>query len=146
MAATDPGKFRIVRTDASETYRQVLFESHSSRLNVSTDPRQQIIVPISQAVAREDDKILLEYYTGTATSIDNGGATIVIPFRKRNVRTGIVADTVLIDSDFQSADTTIPANSWTKFGSYTVAAQEEVKLGQSVAENSRIYVDLVESA
>jgi len=146
MVATDAGKFRIVKTDASETVRQVLFESHSSRLNVSTDPRQQVIVPMSSAVAREDDKIILEYFTGTATTVDNGGSTIVIPFRRRNVRTGNVADSVLIASDFQTADAVIPASSWQKFGSFTVPAQEEYKLGQTIAENSRIYVDLVESA
>lgn len=146
MVATDSGKFRIVKTDASETVRQVLFESHSTSLGVSTDPRQQVIVPMSQASAREDDKIMLEYFTATATTVDKGLSTMIIPFRRRNVRTGNVADTVLIDSDFQTADATVGASSWTKIGSFTIPAQEEYKLGQTIAENSRIYVSLVESA
>jgi hypothetical protein len=145
MVATDAGKLRIVKTDASETVRQVLFEAHSSRLNVGTDPRTQIILPMSAASAREDDKILIEYFTGTASIAGTGDCTYVIPMRKRNVRTGNVADSVLTVSDVDlGADVTIPANRWTVIAAYTVNAQEEVKLGQSIAENSRIYIDLVE--
>lgn len=145
MVDSDEGKFRIVKTDASETVRQVLFEAHSTRLDVSTDPRQQVIVPMSQASAREDDKILLEYYASAASVAGTGDCTAIIPFRRRNVRTGNVADTVLIMPDFDlGADVTLVANSWVKFGSFTIPAQEEYKLGQTIAENSRIYVALVE--
>jgi len=146
MTDTDEGDFRITKTDASETVRQVLFEGPSEQLDVSTDPRQQIIVPMSLATLREDDKLLIEYKTGTATTVDYGNSTVRIPIRRRNVRTGNVADSYLRHSNFASADVSVGANSWVKIGSYTVPAQEEIRIGQAIAENSRIYVNLVETA
>ena len=146
MADTDEGDFRIVKTDASETVRQVLFEAASELLDISTDPRQQIIIAQSMASLREDDKLLIEYKTGTATSVDYGTSVVRIPIRRRNVRTGNVAESYLRHSDFASADVTVAAGSWIKIGSYTVPAQEEIRIGQSIAENSRIYVELVEAA
>jgi hypothetical protein len=101
---------------------------------------------MSRASLREDDKILIEYKTGAATSVDYGLSTVRIPIRRRNVRTGNVADSFLRHSDFAAADAPVGANSWIKIGSYTIPAQEEVRVGQSIAENSRIYVDLVENA
>ena len=146
MVASDEGDFRIVKTDASETVRQVLFEAASESLDISTDPRQQIIIPMSQATLREDDKLLIEYKTATATSIDFGTSVVRVPIRRRNVRTGNVADSFLRHANFASADVTVGANSWVKIGSYTIPAQEEVRIGQSIAENSRIYVSFTESA
>ena len=146
MADTDEGDFRIVKTDASETVRQVLYEGPSESLDISTDPRQQVIIPMSRATLREDDKLLIEYKTGTATSVDYGNSVVRIPIRRRNVRTGNVSESFLRHSNFASADVTVIANSWVKIGSYTVPAQEEIRLGQSIAENSRLYVSLVEAA
>jgi hypothetical protein len=146
MVDTDEGDFRIVKTDASETVRQVLFEAASELLDISEDPRQQIIVPMSMATLREDDKLLIEYKTATATTVDYGLSTVRVPIRRRNVRTGNVADSYLRHSNFASADTTVAANTWVKIGSYTIPAQEELRIGQAIAENSRIYVALVENA
>jgi len=146
MVDTDEGDFRIVKTDASETVRQVLYEGPSESLDISTDPRQQVIIPMSVATLREDDKLLIEYKTGTATSVDYGSSVVRIPIRRRNVRTGNVSESFLRHSNFASADVTVIANSWVKIGSYTIPAQEEIRLGQSIAENSRIYVSLVEAA
>jgi len=145
MVAADPGVLRIVKTDASETVRQVLFEAHSSRLNVGTDPRTQIIMPMSVATCREDDKILIEYNASVTTIAGTGDCTYIIPIRKRNVRTGNTADSVLTRTDVDlGADVAVVAGKWTVIASYTVSAQEEVRLGQTIAENSRVYIDLVE--
>ena len=147
MAATDAGDIRIVKTDASETVRVVLFETASEiALLGKTDPRLAPIVPMSQAALREDDKLLIEYRTGTATSVAKATSAVRIPIRKRNVRTGNVAESFLRASDVFAANVTVPANSWYKIGTYTVKAQEEIKIGQSIAENSKLYVELVESA
>lgn len=146
MVDTDEGDFRITKTDASETVREVLYEGPSEILDASTDPRQQPIVPMSLASLREDDKLLIEYKTTTATTVDYGLSTVRIPIRRRNVRTGNVAESYLRHGNFTSADVTVAANTWVKIGSYTVPAQEEIRLGQSIAENSRIYVALVENA
>ena len=146
MVATDAGDIRIVKTDASETVRVVLFETASEIAVLgATDPRLAPIVPMSQAGLREDDKLLIEYRTGTATSVTGATSSCRIPIRKRNVRTGNVAESFLRSADvFAAAQVAVPANSWYKIGSYTVKAQEEIKIGQSIAENSKLFVDLVE--
>lgn len=146
MVATDAGDIRIVKTDASETVRVVLFETASEIAVLgATDPRLAPIVPMSQAGLREDDKILIEYRTGTATQVTGASSSCRIPIRKRNVRTGNVAESFLRSADvFAAGAVTVPANSWYKIGSYTVKAQEEIKIGQSIAENSKLFVDLVE--
>ena len=146
MAATDAGDIRIVKTDASETVRVVLFETASEIAVLGgTDPRLAPIIPMSQAGLREDDKILIEYKTGTATTVTGATSSCRIPIRKRNVRTGNVAESFLRSADvFAAGQVAVPANSWYKIGSYTVKAQEEIKVGQSIAENSKLYVNLVE--
>lgn len=146
MVATDAGDIRIVKTDASETVRQVLYETGSEIAVLGgSDPRLAPIVPMSQATLREDDKLLIEYKTGTATQVTGATSSARIPIRRRNVRTGNVAESFLRSSDvFAAGATTIAANAWVTIGSYTVPAQEEIRLGQSIAENSRLYFDLVE--
>ena len=146
MVATDAGDIRIVKTDASETVRVVLYETASEIAVLGgSDPRLAPIVPMSQAALREDDKLLVEYKTGTATQVTGASSSARIPIRKRNVRTGNVAESFLRATDvFAAGAVTIPANSWFKIGSYTVKAQEEIKIGQSIAENSKLFFDLVE--
>lgn len=146
MVATDAGDIRIVKTDASETVRQVLYETGSEIAVLgATDPRLAPIVPMSQAALREDDKLLIEYKTGTASQVTGATSSARIPIRRRNVRTGNVAESFLRSSDvFAAGAVTIAASSWITIGSYTVPAQEEIKIGQSIAENSRLYFDLVE--
>ena len=146
MAATDAGDIRIVKTDASETVRQVLYETGSEIAVLGgSDPRLAPIVPMSQATLREDDKILVEYKTGTASQITGASCSARIPIRRKNVRTGNVAESFLRSSDvFAAGVTAIAANGWVTIGSYTVPAQEEIRIGQSIAENSRLYFDLVE--
>ncbi|ATB56186.1 putative major capsid protein [Methanosarcina spherical virus] len=146
MAATDAGDIRIVKTDASETVRQVLYETGSEIAVLGgSDPRLAPIVPMSQATLREDDKILVEYKTGTASQITGTSCSARIPIRRKNVRTGNVAESFLRSSDvFARGVTAIAANGWVTIGSYTVPAQEEIRLGQSIAENSRLYFNLVE--
>jgi len=146
MAATDAGDIRIVKTDASETVIVVLYETASEIAVLgATDPRLAPIVPMSQAGLREDDKLLVEYKTGTATTVTGATSSARIPIRKRNVRTGNVAESFLRATDvFAAGQIAVPANSWYKIGSYTVKAQEEIKVGQSIAENSKLFFDLVE--
>jgi len=145
MTDTDEGDIRIVKADASETVRQVLYEGPSETLDISTDPRQQVIIPVSMASMREDDKMIIEYKTDTATQLTKATSTIRIPIRRRNVRTGNVADSYLRIGNFVSgASVTLGAGSWVRIGAYTVPAQEEIRLGQSIAENSRLYISLVE--
>ena len=146
MVATDAGDIRIVKTDASETVRQVLYETGSEIAVLGeTDPRLSPIVPMSLAGLREDDKLLIEYKTGTASQITGATSAARIPIRRRNVRTGNVAESFLRSSDvFAAGAKVIAASSWVTIGSYTVPAQEEIRIGQTIAENSRLYFSLVE--
>lgn len=146
MVATDAGDIRIVKTDASETVRQVLYEVPSEIAALGgSDPRLAPIVAMSKATMREDDKILVEYKTGTATQVTGSTSTIRLPIRRRNARTGNVAESFLRSSDlFATGATTIASGKWVTIGSYTVPAQEEVRVGLSIAENSRFYASLVE--
>ena len=150
MVATDDGSLRVVFSDASETNKRVIQEYATEQLRVSTDPRQQQIVPKSVDFLQEDDKIILEASLMAASSIDYDAAEantkIRIPVTIRNKRTGNIYERILRHPDFASGDVTISAaNTWTVVGTYTVSAQEEVKLGWNIAENSRIYATLVEN-
>ena len=151
MAATDEGAVRIVFSDASETNKRVIQEYATEQLKVSTDPRQQQIVPKSVDFLQEDDKIILEMNLLAASSVDYAAAEtntkVRIPVTIRNKRTGNIFERILRHPDFASADVTIAAaNAWPVIGTYTISAQEEVKLGWNIAENSRIYATFVEAA
>lgn len=147
MVATDAGDVRIIRSDPSKNVREVIFEAPTEKLNVSTDPRQQLIVPKSESVFMEDDLLIVEVKLTAASSVDNGLSTIQLPIRKMNLRTNQVYETYLRAGDIQSADTTVAAaDVWNEIGSYTIGAKSELKFGHSIAENSRIYIDLVENA
>lgn len=146
MVDTDEGDFRIVRTDASETVREVLYSCATELLDISTDPRQKQIIGMSKAELRQDDKLKLELKVATATSVDYGLSSMQIPLRIRNERTKNVHETFFRHGDFITADVTVPAGKWVEIGSYTVKGQESLKIGHGIAENSRIYVNLVENA
>ncbi|MDD4482687.1 MAG: hypothetical protein PHP18_05665 [Bacilli bacterium] len=146
MVDSDEGEFRIVRTDASETQREVLYACATELLDISTDPRQKQIIAQSMAGLMQDDKLKLELKVATATTVDYGLSTMQIPVRIKNMRTKSVYETFFRHGDFATADVTVPANKWTEIGSYTVKAQESLKIGHSIAENSRIYIALVENA
>lgn len=147
---TDEGELRIIFSDASETNKRVIQQYSSEQLDVATDPRQLQIVPKSIDMLMEDDKMILEYSALAATSIDYDSAEaftkVRVPVTIRNKRTGTIFEKTLRHPDFASADVTISAaNTFTVIGTYTVGAQEEVKLGWNIAENSKIYVVLGET-
>lgn len=146
MVETDAGDIRIVKTDASETVRQTIYETASEIAKLgATDPRLSPIVPMSNSRFLEDDKILMEYKTGTASQVTGATSSVRIPIRRKNIRTGNIAESFLRASDlFAAGVTTIPAGTWIKIGSYSVNGQEEIRIGQTIAENSRLYVSLVE--
>lgn len=147
---TDEGALRLVFSDASETNKRVIGEWATEQLDISTDPRQQIIMPKSKDMLEEDDKLIVEVSLLAASTIDytatEAFTKMRIPVTIRNKRTGTVFERILRHPDFTSADITIgAANTWTVIGTYTVSAQEQVKIGHNIAENSRIYVVLGET-
>ena len=138
------GLFRIVFADASENERIEVFRTRSELLDLNTDLRQQLIIPKSTDIVSEDDKIILEYYADTATNVQMNANTIIrIPITIRNIKTGNTFQSMLAAATFGTTNSgTLTASTWTKITSYTVTAQEQIKLGVVPPENSRIYVTL----
>lgn len=147
---TDEGAVRILFSDASETNRRVIAEFATEQLDQSTDPRQQVIIAKSVDMLEEDDKMIVEVNLMAASNVDYDSAEawtkMRVPVTVRNKRTGNVFERILRHPDFATADVTIAvASQWTRIGTYTVTAQEQVKLGWALAENSRLFVLLAET-
>jgi hypothetical protein len=146
MTASDEGDVRIRFADASRSNLRKIFEGPTESLDIATDPRQQLIVPLSKESIHEDDLLIVEVKVGTASTADYGLSTVRIPITKRNKSTGQETPTYLRDSDLRSADVTLTANVWVELGSCTVSAQEDLKLGHRIPDNSRVYISFTENA
>lgn len=146
MTASDEGDVRIIFADASSSNRRKVFEAPTERLDLSALQSEQIIVPLSKENLHQDDVLIVEVKVGTASTADYGLSKIQIPITKLNKSTGIETPTYLRDSDLRSADVTLSANAWVTLGTYTVSAQEAVKLGQRIPDNSRVYMEFIENA
>lgn len=148
MTASGEGQVRIIYADANEHTRDVIFGPvRTEPLDVSTDPQQQqVIDPIEVSNwpngLDEDDKLIVEMKGDSATTVDNT-STIRIPVRVRNKRTGQVRDTEITGADLGLTATDVAiGTSWTKVGSYSIGAQEQLKLGKRTRANSTIYAAL----
>lgn len=147
MTASGEGKIRIIYADLNEGTRDKVFESRTEPLDVSTDPRQmrqvgKVEKPNWPNGIDEDDQLILEMKGDSATTVDNT-SVIRIPIRRKNKRTGQVEDDELTGSDFglTASDVAI-GTGWTKVGAYSVAAQEQVKVGKQNYDNSQIYMQM----
>lgn len=145
MTASDEGDLRIRFADASRSNMRKIFEAPTEVLDISSDPRQQQIVGLSKENIHEDDLLIVEVNVGTTSSADYGSSKVRIPITKRNKSTGQETPTFLRDSDLRSADVTLTADTWIELGVYTVSAQESVKLGHRIPDNSRMYIELIEN-
>ncbi len=149
---SDEGEIRITFTDASEANKRFVMEASTERLrcraavsSVQADARKYLVLPKSAAALEEDDKILVEFKPVTATEVDLGLSVVEIPITIRNKRTGTIHERTLRHADLATGDVTdIAANKWTIIGTYTISAQEQVKLGWNIAQNSRILIHLEE--
>ena len=146
MTATDEGDVRIRFGDASRDRMDKVFEAPTEDLDGSTDPRQQLIVSFSKENLHEDDLMIIQVKVLTTSSADYGLSRLKIPITKINHATKKETPTYLRDSDFRSADVTLTAGQWDELGVYTVSAQESIKLGHRVPDNSRIYMSFTENA
>ena len=146
MTATDEGRVRIRFADASRSNMRKVFESTTRKLDISTDPRQQIIVPFSKRTLHEDDLMIVGVNVKTTSSADYGLSTVDIPVTIMNIATKQETPISIEDTDLRSADVTLTADTWVELGVYTVSAQESLKLGHRIPDNSRIYVSFTENA
>jgi len=145
MVASDEGDVRIIFSDASYMNRRIVWQGPTERLDGSALQSEQVIVPLSAETIHQDDLLIVEVKVGTASSADYGLSTIQIPITKLNKSTKQETPTYLRDSDIRAADITL-ATTWTVLGTYTISAQEAVKLGQRIPDNSRIYISFTENA
>ncbi len=146
MVASDEGDVRIVFADADEGNRRKVFEAPTERLDGSALQSEQIIVPFSKETLHQDDLLIVEVKVGTASTADYGLSKVQIPITRLNKSTKQETSTFLRDSDLRSADKTLTANTWVELGRYTVSAQEAIKLGQRIPDNSTIYMEFIENA
>jgi len=155
--------YRLVVTDASKTKKVVVWEGHASAFNPSngsttgkptfeTDMQKMPIIPKGiGGVLREDDYLLIEAKDdgSTQSQVQATLQQIRIPVTKRNRRTGIVSEQVLapasfkVTTDFASAD--MSATYWREIAYVQIPAQEEWKLGHSIAHNSRILLGFADT-
>ena len=137
-------KIRILYADAGETRVDQVFVCDGIRANPggttpTTDPREMTIVPKTEGFMGQDDKIILSAKPTSTTNFDTN-SEMEIPVMVQNVKTGVVRADFLNRSDFFSSDQGMTVNVWNQIGEYTVGAQENVKLGQDIPENSKLRV------
>lgn len=148
MAAGDASGEGIVRirfTDANRGVMTKVFEARTEDLDVSTDPRQQPLVAMSGIALGQDDLIILEIKGDSATTFDKDLSRVSIPITVLSTATGQRTPTNLVYSDFSAADTTV-ADTWTEVGAYTIPAQQKVRMGKEIPDNSRIYINVTTTA
>lgn len=143
--ASGEGLIRIRFTDANRGVMTKVFESRTEVLDVSTDPRQQLLVAVSGVTLGQDDLIILEIKGDSATTFDKDLSSVRIPVTVLSTATGQKTATDLVYADFSTEDTTV-ADTWTEVGSYTVPAQQKIKLGKEIPDNSRIYINVTTTA
>ncbi len=127
--------------------------------DLSTDFTKQKVVPYFKDVPslKQDDMLVISLKGITAGTADEG-STIRLPIMRKNTATGIWTADVLEhtatatyanEKTFQGFDgQDINVNiaygvAWTSVWKYVVKAQEEIVLGQPIAENSKAYISLV---
>jgi hypothetical protein len=143
MVDSDEGDVRIRFSDASRSNMRKIWEAPTEQLDASALMTEQMIVPFSKETLHEDDILIVEVKVGTASSADYGNTKIRIPITKLAKSTGQETPTYLRDSDIRGADVTLNTT-WTELGTYTVSAQESLKLGHRIPDNSRVYMTFVE--
>lgn len=153
--ATTEGLVRLVFSDASETESQLMGEFNTTTLDLSTDPRQLVVLPMSQRSIGAYDLLLMQFKPlGGAGDVatdptESANHTLVrVPVTIKNMSTGNTFETVLTSAHFNSSaeNYTCPQNRWTTIGTYEVTPQERVKLGFGIADNSRVRVELKTAA
>ena len=153
--ATAEGIVRLVYSDASETSKNQAMNLSTQELDLATDPRQLQVLAFGGQVLAEDDKLIMEFFptaaAGDVATDPTESAThslIRVPVTVKNVRTGNKFERTLTSNDFQSAaaNYSCSQNAWTAIGTYTVGAQEEVRLGHINPVNSRVRIELKTAA
>lgn len=151
--AVTEGEIRIVASDASGTRRDVAVGSYRTEMLDSTsvsatDMRTWLYIPASQATLEEDDILAVEIKGDTAGSFDSASVWRV-PVRIQNKKTGSVRETYLTVTDFKNAGAAVTTTdilygtAFTQVATYTVNAQERLRIGHTNAVNSRLYMSLV---
>lgn len=149
MAVTE-GKIYLEYHDSQSQNPRTLFTLDTVEADLSTDITKQKVMPFFRDVPslKQDDLFVVALKGNTAGTADEG-STVRIPIMRKNTATGIwTPDTLsmndLIGFDGQANTVNIAyGTAKTPVWKYVVKAQEEIVLGQAIAENSKAYVALV---
>jgi hypothetical protein len=158
MAVTE-GQIRIEYHDSQSSNPREMLRMSTTEADLSTDFTKQKVVPFYKDVPslKQDDMLVISLKGITAGTADEG-STIRLPVMRKNTATGIWTQDVLEHTttaasanektfygfDGQDINVNIAYGvSWTPVWKYTVKAQEEIVLGQPIADNSKAYISLV---
>ena len=159
MAVGDLNKFtglwevRIVYANAGEGNKRAMKTvsgavakgdaSVAGAVLTQSDPRKLPIVQKTKKALGEDSKILIEVKNSVADVFDNGDndaeEALRIPITILDTETGDIEETFLRSKDCTGGDTTCIVDEWTKLLTYTVKAQNRVKIGHGIAEDSKLF-------
>jgi len=158
MAVTE-GTIYIEYHDAQSSNPRTMLELSTVEADLSTDITKQKVIPYFKDVpSLKQDDILVVALKGVTAGTADEGSTIRIPIMRKNTATGVWTPGVLeqvatgtsanqkVFYGFDGQDISVNIAygvAKTPVWKYTVKAQEEIVLGQPVAENSKAYIALV---
>ena len=155
--ASAEGMIRLVASDASETAK-VQIERYATQILDPTDgdPRVLPTVLLSPKILNYADKLILEYMpleaegdVATDPTESDTHSLVRVPVSIKNITTGNVFSTFLTSYHFNPSATNytgLAVGTWAKIGEYSISAQEQLRVGHKLADNSKIRIELKTSA
>lgn len=144
------GTYRLVHRDNNDNTLSEIVEKHSSEFGylvtataAPTDPQQMPkIKKALSPIIQEDDKLVM--MCKPDTTLTNLGTTartqtVRIPVTIKNLRSGVVYEKTLIESDFTDRKAPVAgdkytAGVWYDLLSLTLGAQLQMKLGHAIQD------------
>ncbi len=158
MAVTE-GTIYIEYHDSQSSNPREMLRMSTVEADLSTDITKQKVIPFFKDVpSLKQDDLLVIALKGVTPGTADEGSTIMIPIMRKNTATGVWTADVLeqvatgtsanqkVFYGFDGQDINVNISygvAKTPVWKYTVKAQEEIVLGQPIAENSKAYISLV---
>lgn len=158
MAVTE-GTIYIEYHDSQSSNPREMLRMSTVEADLSTDITKQKVIPFFKDVpSLKQDDLLVIALKGVTPGTADEGSTIRIPIMRKNTATGVWTADVLeqvatgtsanqkVFYGFDGQDINVNISygvAKTPVWKYTVKAQEEIVLGQPIAENSKAYISLV---
>ena len=158
-AAQEHGTVKLYHQDADNGFNSRLFELNTRNFRLGPSETKDTFA-IDQQPHLEDtgitavpnDKLILQFIADAADTVESEECVILIPIRKRNLRTGKVSVGYLTGADFVNGATTLgpagtadvacAAGAETVLGTYTVPEGVVVRVGNPNPINGRMFIYL----